>query len=120
MKKLIVFLFVLGLSTSLFAKVTVKQVVGKWKYTVETPDGNMTGVFKFVETEGKLTGEVITDDGYMLPFSKIEIQEDDKLYLEVKTENDLIKVTVKIDGENFSGTGSSYNGDAPIKGKKVE
>lgn len=120
MKKLIILLFVLGLSISLFAQVTVKQVVGKWKYTVETPDGNMTGVFKFVETDAKLAGEVITDDGYTLPFSKIEIQADDKLYLEVKTENDLIKVTVKIEGENFAGTGTSYNGDAPIKGEKVE
>lgn len=120
MKRVLILLLVLFIALPGFSKLKSKQVVGKWKYTVETPDGNMTGVFKFVETDAKLAGEVITDDGYTLPFTKIEIRDDNKLYLEVKTDNDLINVTVKIEGENFAGTGTSYNGDAPIKGKKVE
>ena len=80
----------------------------------------MTGVFKFVENEGKLTGDVITSDGYTIPITKIEIKEENNLYLEIQTDNDLIKVSVKIDGNNFKGTGTSYQGEAPISGVKQE
>jgi hypothetical protein len=38
--------------------------------------------------------------------------------MEIKTESDLIKVTVKVDGKKFKGTGSSYQGEAPITGEK--
>lgn len=80
----------------------------------------MTGVFKFVEKEGKLTGEVLTNEGYTIPFTKIEIKEENQLYLELKTDSDLIKVTVKVEGKTFKGTGTSYQGEAPITGVKQE
>ena len=80
----------------------------------------MTGVFKFVETDGKLSGDVITNDGYTIPITKIEIKEDNNLYLEIQTDSDVIKVSVKIDGNNFKGTGTSYQGEAPITGVKQE
>lgn len=120
MKKLLAFIFILTISTQLFGSIKEKHLIGKWKYTVETPEGNMTGVFKFVKTDGKLSGDVITDDGYTIPFTRIEIQEKDTLYLELQTDSDTIKVTVVVDGDKFKGTGTSYNGDAPITGEKVE
>lgn len=120
MKKLFAFLFISLISLQLFAKLTNKQVVGKWKYLVETDEGNLTGVFKFTETDGKLSGEVITSDGYTLPITKIEVRDNDTLYLEVKTDSDLITVSVKIDGNNFEGTAASYMGEAPVTGEKQE
>ena len=120
MKKIFLALLVVGLAFQVSASLKNKQILGNWKYEVDTGSEKMTGLFKFVEKEGKLAGEVVTDDGYTIPFTKIEIQEENKLYLELKTENDLIKVSVKVDGESFTGMGSSYSGDAPIKGKKVK
>jgi len=120
MKKLFILLFVLGITSPIFAKLNSKQLTGTWKYSVVTDQGDMTGVFKFVEKEGKLTGDVITSDGYTIPITKIEIKEENNLYLEIKTDSDLIKVTVKVDGKNFKGTGTSYQGDAPITGEKQE
>ena len=76
MKKLFIFLFVLGITTPTFAQIDSKQLIGSWKYSVVTDQGDMTGVFKFVENEGKLTGDVITSDGYIIPITKIEIKED--------------------------------------------
>ena len=120
MKKLFILLFVLGLTSPIFAQPDAKQLVGNWKYNVVTDQGEMTGVFKFVEKEGKLTGDVVTGDGYTIPFSKIEMKEENNLYLEIKTDNDLVKVNVKVDGKTFKGTGTSYQGEAPITGVKQE
>ncbi|KAF0237376.1 MAG: hypothetical protein FD181_1942 [Prolixibacteraceae bacterium] len=113
-------MFVLGIASPIFAQLDSKQLVGNWKYSVVTDQGEMTGVFKFTENEGKLKGEIITAEGYNIPMSKIEIKEENNLYLEIQTDSDLIKVKVKVDGKNFKGTGSSYQGEAPITGEKQE
>jgi len=120
MKKLFILAFVMVLVSPLFAQLSTKQVVGSWKYSVVTDQGDMTGVFKFLEKEGKLTGDVITSDGYTIPITKIEIKAENNLYLEIQTDSDVIKVNVKVDGKNFKGTGSSYQGEAPITGVKQE
>ncbi len=118
MKKLCILLFVLGIASPIFAQLDSKQLIGNWKYNVVTDQGDMTGVFKFVEKEGNLTGDVITSDGYTIPITKIELKAENNLYMEIKTENDLVKVTVKVDGKKFKGTGTSYQGEAPITGEK--
>lgn len=120
MKKLLVILFVLGISTQLFANISAKQVVGKWKYAIETDQGAMTGVLKFVEKDGKLTGEVTTEDGSMFSMTKVELKEGNTLYFEVKPEYEVIKVTLKIEGKKFKGNGSTYEGEFPITGEKTE
>lgn len=120
MKKIFALLLVLGIATQLFAEITPKQIVGKWKYVVATDQGEMTGYLKFVEKEGKLTGEVISEDGGMFPMTKIELKADNTLYFELKPEYDVIKVTVKVDGKKFKGSGSTYEGDFGLTGEKVE
>jgi hypothetical protein len=120
MRKLFILLFVLGIASPIFAQLDSKQLIGNWKYSVVTDQGEMTGVFKFIEKEGKLTGDVVTSDGYTIPISKIEIKAESNLYLEIQTDSDVIKVNVKVDGKNFKGTGSSYQGEAPITGVKQE
>ena len=120
MKKLFIFLFVLGISTQLFADITVTQVAGKWKYSVETDNGNLTGILKFIDTEGKLSGQVITDNGDIFAMTKVELKEGDTLYFELKPEYDVIKVTVKVEGNKFKGNGSTYEGDFLISGEKAE
>jgi hypothetical protein len=37
--------------------------------------------------------------------------------LEAKTDNDFIKVDVKIEGKKLSGMGTNYEGKAPISGE---
>ena len=118
MKKLLIVLLVMGISTQVFGKLKEKHVLGKWKYTVETDQGQMTGTFNIIKEDGKLAGDVLTDDGYTLPFTKVEIKEEKTLYLEVTTENDVITISVEVEGNGFKGTASSYMGDAPITGEK--
>lgn len=120
MKKLFVLLFVLGLSTQLYANISAKQIVGKWKYVIETDQGEMTGTLKFVEKEGKLTGEVVTGVGDIFPLTKVELKDGNTLYFELKPEYDVIKVTLKIDGKKFTGSGSTYEGDFSLAGEKIE
>lgn len=120
MKKWFLLLFVLGVSTLAFSQNNTKQLIGKWKYNVDTGSELWTGNFNFTENEGKITGELVTSDGTVLPFSKIEYKENNMLELEILTDNDIISVSVKIDGKNFSGTASSSQGEAPISGEKID
>lgn len=120
MKKLLSILFILAISTQVFAKLNPKQVVGNWKYTVVTEQGDMTGTLKFIEKEGKLSGEVYSDDGGVFKMNKVEIKEGDLLYFELTPEYDVIKVTVKIEGEKFKGSGSTSEGEFVLIGEKTE
>lgn len=120
MKKLLFALFVLAISSQVFAKITVKEVLGDWKYTVTTDQGALTGVIKIIEKEGKLVGSVISDDGNTFPATKMEIKEENILYFELVPEYDVIKVTLKIDGKKFIGTVGNDQGEIPITGEKKE
>ena len=120
MKKLLFVLFVLGLSTQIFAKITAKDVTGSWKYTIETDQGPMTGIIKVIEKEGKLAGNVATGEGTTIPFTKIEIQEEDILYFEVAPDYEVFKVTLKIDGKKFTGTVTNLDVKVSITGEKQE
>ncbi len=120
MKKLLLFLIVLSIATHVSAKLKEKDLIGKWKYSVVTDQGDMKGSFVFTKTDGNLSGKVITDEGYELPFTKIEIKDKNGLYLELQTDNDTIKINVTVEDNKFKGTGSSYQGDAPITGEKIE
>ena len=118
MKKLFILLFILGFTSPIFAQLKSSEVAGNWEYKVIVDQGDMTGVFKLAETDGKLSGNVVTTEGYTIPFSKIELKTDNVLYLELKTDSDLIKVTVTVDEKKFKGTAASYQGEAPITGEK--
>jgi hypothetical protein len=120
MKKLLFALFVLAISSQVFAEITVKQVLGDWKYIVNTDQGALTGVIRLTEKEGKLAGSVISDDGNTFAVSKLEIKEGDILYFEIVPEYDVIKVSLKIDGKKFTGTVGTDQGEIPITGEKKE
>lgn len=120
MKKLLILVLAFSISMPLFAALKEKHLIGKWKYKVEIDEGNMTVVFQFEKKDGMLVGTVHTNDGYSMPISKIEIKDNDKLYLEINTDQDNYKINLKLDGESFKGTGSSYSGEAPITGEKIE
>jgi hypothetical protein len=119
MKRLFFVIFILGITLTGFAEIKPKEMAGEWKYKVDTGSELMTGVFKFIEKDGELTGEIVSDDGYTIPFSKIEFKENNNLHLEAKTDNDFIKVDIKIEGMKFSGMGANYEGEAPISGEKT-
>jgi len=120
MKKSLLSLFALLVSVAVFASLDVKQVVGLWEYSIVLDQGDMTGKLKFYENEGKLVGEVITQDGSTFKMTKVEMKVDDVLYFELQPEYDVIKVSVKVEGEKAKGTVSSYQGEAPLTMEKLK
>jgi len=108
MKKLFILLFAVCFTLPGFAKLDTKQVIGTWKYKVDTGDQILTGTLKFAEKEDILTVAVITGEGDVFPVTKVETKPENVLYFEIKLDNDLIKVTLKMDGDKFKGTGSNY------------
>ena len=121
MKKYLFIFLILGISIQTFAELKPKQIIGKWNYTVDREQGTLKGVFYISEKDGKLSGNIIgNENGDSYPFSKVEIQENETLLLEIGTGDDKITLTLKIEGKKFKGKGTSRNGEAPITGEKVE
>lgn len=119
MKKLLIGLFIIGMSTQVFAKIKVKDVIGNWNYIVHSDQGELTGIIKITKVNKKeLAGEVITDEGTTIPLSKMEIKEGDILYFEVQPEYEIIKISLKIEGDKFDGTGGTDQGEVRITGEK--
>ena len=120
MKKLLILLFVLGISLSSFTGLDEKDIIGNWKYEVEINYEIMTGILKFEKKEGKLTGEVQTDMGDYLPLTNVEIKENNILYFELVPEYEIIKANLTIEDKKFTGTIGNYEGEIAITGEKVE
>ena len=121
MKKLLIALFVLGISLPSFAGLDEKDIVGKWNYKVETDQGEMNGTLTFELKEGKLAGKVTTDMGESFPFTKVEIRDDNVLYFELQPDYEVIWAKVTVDKKTFEGSvGSGEAGEMPFTGEKVE
>ena len=120
MKKLLILLFVLGISLPSFAGLKEKDVVGKWRYKVEIDQGTLTGILKFEKNKGKLTGEVITDEGETFPFTKVEIRDNNILYFELEPEYEVMTITLTVKDKKFEGMISTSQGEIPITGEKTE
>ena len=99
MKKLLLGLLIVALSTPVFAKLKAKRLAGTWNYTVQTDQGSLTGIFKFTKVKKELKGEVVTDDGMTMTMDKLEIKDGDVLYFEVTPDYDPIRVTLQINGQ---------------------
>jgi hypothetical protein len=119
MKKWFLLLFVLGMSTLAFSQNNTNQLIGKWKYAVDTGSELLTGEINFTNDTGKLSGKAITAEGNTIPFSKVELKENNIFSIEIQMDSDILKVSAKLDNEKFSGTITSYQGEVPITGQKI-
>ena len=85
---------------------------------MDTGDQILTGTLTFSEKDNALTVAVVTGEGDVFPVAKVVSKPDNVLYFEIKPENDVIKVTLKIDGDKFRGNGSNYQGEFVVTGEK--
>jgi len=120
MKKLMLVMLVLGISLQSFAGPKEKDVIGTWKYKVETDQGDLTGTISFEKKDGVLLGEVNTDDGEAFTFSKVEFKEKDVLYCELDTGYDILELTLTVKGKTMEGSVGSEGGSFPMSCEKVE
>jgi hypothetical protein len=118
MKKLFILLFAVCFALPVIAKLDTKQVIGTWKYKVDTGDQILIGTLTFAEKDNTLTVAVVTGEGDVFPVTKVETKPENMLYFEIKLDNDLIKVTLKMDGDKLKGTGSNYQGEFVVTGEK--
>jgi len=120
MKKLMLLGLVLLISLPSFAKLKEKDVTGKWTYKIETDQGDLVGTLQFEKKDGKLVGEVYTDDGQTFPFTRLEIRKKDVLYSELYDGNQTYKILVTLKGKAFEGTVTNDQGEFPISMEKAE
>ena len=120
MKKLMLIVLVLGMALPSFAGIKEKDVIGTWKYKVETDEGELTGTITIEKKEGTLVAEVNTDEGEVLAFTKVEIKEDDVLYMELDTGYELLELSLTVKGKAMEGTVGNESGSFPMTCEKVE
>ena len=120
MKKLLLLVLALAIALPSFAGIKEKDVVGTWKYKVETDQGDLTGVIIIELKDDALVAEVNTDEGEVLPFSKVEIKENDILYMELDTGYEILELTLTVKGKAMEGTVGSEQGSFPITCEKTE
>ena len=120
MKKMLFVLVVLGISLQSFAAPKEKDVLGTWKYKVETDQGTLTGTFTLEKKEGKLVGDVSTDEGEVYTFSKVELNEDDVLYMELDTGYEILELSLTLKDKVLDGTVGNEGGSFPMTCEKVE
>jgi hypothetical protein len=120
MKKLLFVLFVMGISLQSFAGIKEKDVIGTWKYKVETDEGTLTGKLIIEKKEGKLVGEVNSDDGEVITLSNVQIKDNDILYFEVATGYESLIVSGTVKGKAFEGTVGNETASYPMTAEKVE
>lgn len=120
MKKLMFVLLVLGISLQSFAGTKEKDVLGTWKYKVETDQGTLTGTFTIEKKDGKLAGEVNTDDGEVFDFSKVELKEDGTLYMELDTGYEILELSLTLKDKKLEGNVGNEMGSFPMSCEKAE
>jgi hypothetical protein len=120
MKKLIIALFILGLALPTFAGLKVKDVVGTWSYEIVIDMETLTGTLKFEKDGEELTGQVITDDGQIIPLSNVQIKENNVLYFELEVDYSIFKSTMNIEGKKYTGTINIDGREFPVSGEKIE
>lgn len=113
-------MLVIAMALPSFAGIKDKDVIGTWKYKVETDQGLLTGTVTIEKKEGKLAAEVNTDEGEVFAFSKIEIQENDILYMELDTGYEILELTLTVKGKAMEGTVGNEQGSFPMSCEKVE
>ena len=120
MKKLMLVLFVLGISLQSFAAPKEKDFIGTWKYKVETDEGTLTGTMTVEKKDGKLVGEVNTDDGEVFAFSTVELKDNDMIYMELDTGYELLELSLTLKDKVLEGTVGNDGGSYPMICEKVE
>jgi hypothetical protein len=120
MKKLMLVLFVLGISLQSFAAPKEKDFIGTWKYKVETDEGTLTGTMTLEKKDGKLVGEVNTDDGEVFTFIKVELKDKNVIYIELDTGYETIELNLTLKDKVLEGTAGNDGGSFPMTCKKVE
>ena len=113
-------LLILGVSLASFAGIKEKDVLGTWKYKVETDQGNLTGVIIIEKKDGALVAEANTDEGEVLPFSKVEIKDNDILYMEIDNGYEILEVSLTVKKKIMEGTVGNEQGSFPITCEKTE
>jgi hypothetical protein len=119
MKKLI-FVFFIATIVSLSVNatdLTKKDVLGNWKYKVEMPDGNLTGVLKIMLKDDKLAGEVNDDQGYVFQLLKIEIAGEELLF-ELQPDYEVLKAKAKMVEGKMVGTVKMNGQDLKLVAEK--
>ena len=121
MKKLALALFVLGIAIPSFAGgLKVKDVVGTWSYEFVTDYETVTGTMEFEKSGKELTGTIFTDDGQPIPFTKVEIRDNNVLYCEMEFESTPFELSITIEDKKYKGTLDIEGIEFPISGAKIE
>ncbi len=120
MKKLILNLTAICLATVLFAFINDadKNLLGTWNFTaIDAPEGYDQGHIEFSEKDGKLQGEMVTEND-SFEMENLRVVNDSIIY-ELKVQSTVLKGLLVTTKDSLSGKIITPMGDLTIKGHKL-
>ena len=120
MKKILLLTLIIGLSVPALAGLKEKHVLGTWSFTVSAGSETLAGTLTFMKEDGKLAGQVSTDQGDYADMEKVEIRDNNILYFEVATDYEVLRISLTIDKKKYTGKVVSQQGEMPIEGEKQD
>lgn len=97
----------------------VSVALGTWSYTVETPQGELTGTMTIEGDESGLYGTFIGPEGEEQEMRSLSFDGTTLSFSVPGPEDEPVSVSVTIEGETFEGTVSGSFGSIPITGDRT-
>jgi hypothetical protein len=96
----------------------VSAVLGTWSYTVESPQGELTGTLTLEGDQSSLSGTFVGPQGESSELESVSF-DGTTLSFTVSTPQGTASVTVTVEGETFEGTASVGDQSFPISGERT-
>jgi len=96
----------------------VSAVLGSWSYTVESPQGELTGTLTLEGDQSGLEGTFVGPRGDEQELQSVSF-DGTTLSFSVNSPQGTLSVTVTVEGESFEGTASLGDQSFPISGERT-
>jgi len=97
----------------------VSKVLGTWSYTLETPQGELSGELTIEGDQSSLSGTFVGPQGEEQSLQTVSFDGTTLSFTVESPQAGSVSVSVTVEGETFEGTASTAQGSFPISGERV-
>ncbi len=98
---------------------TYFNVEGRWKYKVQNVDPQyQEGILYIAKESGVYSVNIIVNGGGSMPAEEVEVNNNEVKFV-VYVEEDRVPIKLVVEGDSFTGTGSSSQGSFTLTGERT-
>ena len=101
------------------ANSTTDDIVGSWVYDVQNVDPQYEkGILHIAKENGKYELHIQGAEDNLIPTEELSVKGNEAKFV-VYVEGDRVAITLKFEGDTFTGEGSSSNGPFTLSGNRI-